>query len=212
MIKVIKQILPKDQPYNLAVSMGADSVATLFWLKGKGYDITPLHFNHALRPQNHEMHHKFEELCRALNLEGKSEIGSGLKTEAECREARLDFFSRMSDGRSIITAHHLNDWVESYLLNCFRGHPNHNPFELVTEFPQFTILHPFLLTKKLDFYQFLSRNGWMSYVVEDETNQVTKGSRRNWVRNDIIPQLKLQKISLEKFAKRKVQKLLERVK
>ena len=48
-------------------------------------------------------------------------------------------------------------------------------------------------------------------MVEDETNQVTKGSRRNWVRNDIIPQLKLQKISLEKFAKRKVLKLLERV-
>ena len=209
MIKVIKQILPKDRPYNLAVSMGMDSVATLFWLKGKGYDITPLHFNHNLRPQNQKMHEKFLDLCKTLNIEGRSEVGSGLKTEAECREARLDFFSRM--GRPIITAHHLNDWVESYLLNCFRGHPNHNPFELVTEFPQFTILHPFLLTKKEDFQQFLERNGWKCHVVEDETNQVTKGSRRNWVRNDIIPQLKLQKISLEKFAKRKVLKLLERV-
>lgn len=209
MIKIIKQILPKDRHYHLALSMGIDSVAALFWLKAKGYQVTPLHFNHNLRAQNGIMHESFLKLCEFLKLDGKSEIGVGLKTEKECRNARLDFYSRAVEGGTIITAHHLNDWVESYLMNCLRGHPNHNPFKLESEFNNFKIIHPFLLTKKADFKQFLERNGWMEYVVEDESNKTFKGSRRNWVRNCVVPEMAKQKLSLEKFAKRRIGKMAE---
>jgi tRNA(Ile)-lysidine synthase TilS/MesJ len=209
MINIIKQIVPKEKHYFLALSMGVDSVAALFWLKSKGYNITPLHFNHNLRAQNAIMHDGFLKLCEFLKLEGKSEIGVGLKTEADCRNARLKFYSNVSQGETIITAHHLNDWVESYLINCLRGHPNHIPFELESNFDNFKISHPFLLTRKVDFKQFLDRNGWTQFVVEDETNSVIKGSRRNWIRNSIIPQMKSQKLSLEKFAKRRIGKMLE---
>jgi tRNA(Ile)-lysidine synthetase-like protein len=209
MIKIIKQILPKEAHYHMAVSMGIDSVAALFWLRSKGYQVTPMHFNHNLRAQNGTMQDKFLELCSKLGLEGKTEIGVGLKTEAECRNARLNFYSKVAKNGTIITAHHLNDWVESYLLNCLRGHPHHRPFELVSQFPDFKVAHPFLLTKKQDFRQFLERNGWMEHVVQDESNSVIKGSRRNWVRNSIIPQMTSQKLSLEKFAKRKIEKLAQ---
>jgi tRNA(Ile)-lysidine synthase TilS/MesJ len=209
MIKVIKSILPKDKHYHIAVSMGVDSVAALFWLRWKGYSFTPLHFNHNLRAQNKIMQDRFLELCKFLNLEGKTEIGVGLKTEAECREARLNFYSQAAKDGTIITAHHLNDWVESYLLNCLRGHPNKHPFELESKFPNFTVIHPFLLTVKDDFQQLLKRNGWMDWVVQDSTNSVIKGSRRNWLRCDIIPEMKKQKLSLEKYAKRRIEKLVE---
>lgn len=209
MIKVIKQILPKDREYHVAVSMGVDSVAALFWLRAKGYKIVPLHFNHNLRAQNGTMHERFLNLCQKLGLEGKSEIGLNLVTEADCRNARLDFYSKAAKGGTIITAHHLNDWVESYLMNCFRGHPNHHPFELVSSFDDFKIAHPFLLTRKSDFRQFLERNGWMDYVVEDQSNFVVKGSRRNWVRNCVVPEMAKQKLSLEKFAKRRIGKMAE---
>lgn len=208
MIKIIKQIAPKDQHYHVAVSMGVDSVAILFWLRSKGYQITPLHFNHNLRAQNGTMHERFIDLCKDFNLNGISDIGLGLKTEAECRNARLDFYRRAAQNGTIITAHHLNDWVENYLLNCLRGHPNHTAIPLISNFEKFNLIHPFLLSKKSDFKQYLERNDWMKYVVEDETNQVTKGSRRNWVRNAIIPQMTSQKLSLEKFAKRRINKLL----
>lgn len=208
MIKIIKPIAPKEEHYYLAVSMGVDSVAALFWLKGKGYQVTPLHFNHNLRPQNHLMMEKFWDLCKLLNLNGRSGIGENLNTEADCRQARLDFYSRVADGGTIITAHHLNDWVENYLLNCFRGHPHHDPMPLVSNFDNFNLIHPFLLSKKSDFKQYLERNGWLKYVVEDDSNNVVKGSRRNWIRNDIIPQMNLQKLSLEKFAKRQISNLL----
>jgi tRNA(Ile)-lysidine synthetase-like protein len=209
MIKIIKEIAPKENHYFVAVSMGVDSVAVLFWLKSKGYNITPLHFNHNLRAQNGTMQDRFFDLCKYLNLNGISDIGLNLKTEAECRNARLNFYSKVANSGTIITAHHLNDWVENYLLNCLRGHPNHNSIPVVSDFDNFKLIHPFLLTRKKDMKQYLERNHWMHFVVEDESNAVLKGSRRNWVRNVIIPQMTLQKLSLEKFAKRKISKQLQ---
>lgn len=208
MIRVIKQILPKDQPYYLALSMGVDSVAALFWMLWKGYKVTPLHFDHNLRAQNEIMHQRFIQLCNDMNLNGKSEVWSkGFGTEAECREARLDFYTRAAKNGTIVTAHHLDDWIENYLLNCLRGHPNHTPISLVSNFENYKVIHPFLLSKKTDFKQYLERNGYMKYVVEDESNKITKGSRRNWVRTAIIPQMTSQKLSLEKFARRRIGKL-----
>ena len=115
----------------------------------------------------------------------------------------------MANGGTVITAHHLNDWVESYLMNCMRGCPEKNPFEVETRFKNFNILHPFLLTRKCDFEEYIERNMLMKFFVEDETNLVNKGSRRNWVRNDLIPLMKQQDISLEKFAKRSINDLYD---
>ena len=208
MIRVVKSILPKEKEYHLAVSMGVDSVAALFWLRWKGYRVTPLHFNHNLRSQNFVMHERFLVLCEELGIKGKSETWArGMGTEAECRDARLDFYSRSASGGTIITAHHLDDWIESYLLNCLRGHPGKKPFQLQSQFPDFKIVHPFLPTRKRDFIQFLERNNWMDWVVQDETNRVVKGSRRNWIRSAIIPEMTRQRLSLEKYAKRKIEKL-----
>jgi tRNA(Ile)-lysidine synthetase-like protein len=213
MIKIIKDIAPKDRHYFIAVSMGIDSVAAFLWLRSKNYNITPIHFNHKLRPQNDLMENKFIELCDKLNIEYKIGHGCDLLTEKDCRQARLNFYNSVVDG-SLITAHHLNDYVESYLLNCFRGHPHHRPFELVSYFDNYKIIHPFLLTYKKDFEQFLARNDYLKYTVKDESNFITKGSRRNWIRNAIVPEMKQNKLSLEKFAKRSVIKLInsERVK
>jgi tRNA(Ile)-lysidine synthetase-like protein len=208
MIKIYKKLLDEKSHYFLACSMGVDSVAALFWLKSKGYNITPLHFNHNLRAQNGTMHEKFLEVCRFLNIEGKSEIGINLNTEADCRNARLNFYARATQNGTIITAHHLNDWVESYILNCFRGHPHHTPIEFESQFENFKIIHPFLQTRKKDFRQFLERNNYLRFVVEDQSNFTTKGSRRNWVRNVIIPEMTKQKFSLEKYAKRKINKII----
>lgn len=205
MIKIIKQILPKDRTYHVAVSMGTDSVAALLWMHWKGYRAVPLHFNHGLRPQNNAMQERFTELCCDFGLDGIVGEGNGLSTEAECRNARLEFYSTEANGGQVVTAHHLDDWVESYLLNCFRGHPNHEPFELESSFGCFNVLHPFLLTSKKDFRQFLERNNYLKYVVQDETNGIVKGSRRNWVRHNILPEMEKQRLSLEKYAKRKIE-------
>ena len=209
MIKIIKNIVPKNQHYFVAVSMGVDSVAAFLWLKSKNYNVTPVHFNHKIRPQNDLMENKFIELCNKLNVNYKIGHGSdNLITERDCRQARLEFYNSLGGG-SLITAHHLNDYVESYLLNCFRGNPHHIAFELISYFENYKVIHPFLLTSKKDFLQYLARNDYLKYTVQDESNSITKGSRRNWIRSKIIPDMKSNKLSLEKFAKRSVIKLID---
>jgi len=212
MIKIIKDLTPKGEKYYFAVSMGVDSVAAYFWMKMKGYDVTPLHFNHHLRVQNDLMESKFVELCEATNAPKIIGHGVNLKTEKECRDARIKFYSSVvEEGANILTAHHLNDWVESYLMNCFRGHPNHTAISFESYFNNFTLVHPFLLSRKSDFVQFAERNNLMRFVVTDETNSEIVGSRRNWVRNVIVPEMTNQELSLEKFAERRIKRSLKKV-
>lgn len=209
MIKTIKTILPKDKKYYVAVSMGVDSVAAVSFMKNKGYEVIPVHFNHALREQNFCMMEKFLNFCTEMGLCGHVGVGKDLSTESDCRDARINFYSKIAKDGVVVTAHHINDWVESYLLNCFRGHAHHNPFELVSNFGSFSIVHPFLLSRKKDFVEYVDRNGLSKYIVEDETNIVVKGSRRNWVRNHIVPEMTKHKLSLEKFAQRQVLQLAD---
>lgn len=235
MIKVIKQLVNKESKYFFALSMGVDSLGAFLWMRNRGYKLIPAHFNHKLRPQNDLMEDKFNKMCKDLNIncfEYRSSdrfriLTSILRdldtTEAASRDLRLKFYehivSDVTAPKEIITAHHLNDYVESYLLNCLRGHPNHTPIEFFSEFniedkqyfdgKYYKIIHPFLLSTKRDFRQYLERNNYMKYVVEDETNVENKGSRRNWLRNTIIPEMKKNKISLEKFAKNKINSHLQ---
>lgn len=212
MIRTVREILPKDKTYYIAVSMGVDSIAAAHFLNNKGYRLIPIHFNHNLRDQNFVMMEKFLDFCTNIGLSGHIGVGNKLITEKDCRNARLNFYSKIAKNGNVITAHHINDWVESYLLNCFRGQPNNNIFSLVSNFDSFSILHPFLLTRKKDFKEYVERNHLTKYLVEDETNSIIKGSRRNWIRNFIIPQMKENKLSLEKFAQRKIIELIADIK
>ena len=212
MIKFIK-VFPKNEKFFLSLSMGVDSVAAFHYLLSKEYKFVPVHFNHNLRSQNDIMEKKFFDLCKKFNINGKAGSKLGFNygvciTEADCRNARLNFYKSL--GGNIVTAHHLNDWVESYLLNCLRGKPHHKPFELISEFSEFKIIHPFLLSRKKDFFEYVSRNGLKEFVEEDETNFLVKGSRRNWVRNKLIPDMKDQKLSLEKYALREIKKEIDK--
>jgi tRNA(Ile)-lysidine synthase len=209
MIRVPREILSKEKHYYIAVSMGIDSLAAMFWMINEKFSVTAIHLNHSLRPQNDEMQESFVRVCKSFSIPYITESIKCDPSESDCRTKRLEFFSSVAKGGTVITAHHLNDWVESYLMNCFRGCPEKRPFDVETRFKDFNILHPFLLTRKSDFEQYVDRNMFMRFFVEDETNHINKGSRRNWVRNDLIPILKQQDISLEKFAKRSVNELYE---
>lgn len=212
MIKLIKQLINKENPLYVATSMGIDSLASLHWLRWKGYKVIAVHFNHKIRKQNDEMEKNFKKFCRDFNIEGLCGYGGNLKTESDCRRARIEFYSTIFvKKQTIVTAHHLNDWIESYLLNCFRGKPGHEPIPFKSRFSNHEIVHPFLLTKKKDFQQYVDRNGLRHYIIEDETNLILKGSRRNWIRQTIVPEMLRNQISLERFAKKRIEMLVQEV-
>jgi tRNA(Ile)-lysidine synthase TilS/MesJ len=171
------------------------------------------HYNHNLREQNQEMAKMFSKFMEDFFIRYWSIIETRQKdlpaTEAILREDRLKSISSRFHRSIIVTAHHLDDCVESYLLNCFRGHTDYQPIPFITEYhtnPNMNVItHPFLFTKKQDFIDYAVKYDLMKYVVEDNTNTVVKGSRRNFIRNEIIPLLKREKMGLATIVKKKMQ-------
>lgn len=212
MIETLRFLIPdKKEKLYLAVSMGTDSLCGTHWLIKKGYkNLCLLHFNHKIRSQNNLMEKKFIEFCSTYKLPFIIGKGNNLKTEVECRRARLEFYQSInSEDKKIITFHHLDDWVETYLLNCFRGNPNHNSIPIQSDFSNYKILHPFLVTKKGCLKQYGIRNNLERFIIEDETNKKIKGSRRNWIRNIILKEMHKQKLCLHKYAKKQIQKQIK---
>ena len=229
MIKFSKQILDKAtqlnelQQYVLMCSSGVDSIAGVHYMLSKvnkrdRYRYKVFHLNHKLRPQNDKM---AESFCGFMNTElhdfsktvitrnGKNEMMPN--TEADLRYFRLTALMTYIHRNVIVSFHHLNDCVESYLLNCIRGHDSYQPIPFWTEWKTETTnvaCHPFLFTKKKDLIDYCEKYDLMKYVVEDETNTVSKGSRRNMIRNEIIPILQRDKVGLETIVAKKMQKRL----
>jgi tRNA(Ile)-lysidine synthase TilS/MesJ len=233
MIKFSKEIMdlafrkmPKFNSLNVLCSMGVDSVAAAHYCVtklglGKKYDflISPRHFNHALRKQNDLMETSyismmFENGFRGggyppINLKKAGFYGNAVdKTEDTLRQARLEYIKKNIDCTILITGHHLDDATESYMMNVLRGKEGYLPIPFVTEVGTNLIVHPFLFTKKADFRQYAERKDLMKFVVEDETNKVTKGSRRNFIRNEIIPLLQREKMGIDTIVRKKMEERL----
>jgi tRNA(Ile)-lysidine synthase TilS/MesJ len=201
-IQYITEIRPDDV---MSVSGGIDSIAACFWLmKFKGIKKV-YHFNHKLRQQNDLMEKSVESFCKDFNLElFKEESRENMNSENEFRKHRLDSFFKKYEG-NLITAHTLNDAVESYLFNCFRGHSEFLPIPIQTKMnnSDFNIIHPFLLTTKEQFKDIIDKNQLDKYIIEDETNSISSYCQRNWIRHEIVPQLKDRNLHLEKLIKKK---------
>jgi len=193
-------------------SSGVDSIAAthFFVNKIKQHNVATLHFNHNLRLQNHEMATSYRHFCVSLRIYPFVEnIFCKGKTENECRTERLKILNEHHN-TIFISAHHLDDCVESYLLNVLRGKEGFIPIPFITKLERTSscIIHPFLFTKKSDFIEYAEKHDLMKHVVEDETNKQIKGSRRNLMRNKIIPILNEEKMGLQTIVKKKLKQRL----
>ena len=229
MIKFSKEImelaLSKMQRCDLVkvmCSMGVDSLAVSHFFEKKIKDKYGswgiMHFNHEQRQQNYLMEERYSNFgynygiprYSPVRLKSGGYYASSLEpTEDNFREARLNYIKRSLHRNTIfITAHHLDDATESYMMNILRGKEGFLPIPFITEVETNLIVHPFLFTKKKDFIQYAEKNDLMKYVVEDETNKVTKGSRRNFIRNEIMPLIQREKIGLDTIVKKKMHERL----
>jgi tRNA(Ile)-lysidine synthase TilS/MesJ len=234
MIKFSKEIMelalrrmPNCNNIKILCSSGIDSIASSHYyhdevenvygkFKYRSYGI--FHFNHQQRPQNDLMETSYKNFgydCNiprfsAIPLKNMGYYGNNVvPTEDGLRQARLNYIKNMYDHNIFITAHHLDDATESYMLNVLRGKEGFLPIPFITEVGTNLIVHPFLFTKKKDFIDYVYNSGFLkSYIVEDETNKVTKGSRRNFIRNEIIPLIQREKMGLDTIVRKKMQERL----
>ena len=193
-----KQLISEQDRVLVALSGGADSVALLRVLLQLGYQCEAAHCNFHLRGEESDRDELFvRRLCDELHVNlhvvhfatEEHAKEHGLSIEMAARELRYAWFEelRVSSGQDVIAvAHHLDDSVETFLLNLARGTginglkgiPIRNGF----------IVRPLLeVTREeiLDYLKYLHQD-----YVTDSTN-LEDVYMRNKIRLDIIPLFRL---------------------
>jgi len=187
--------------YVLAVSGGVDSMVLLDILsklevRNQKISLTVAHFDHGIRPDSREDRKLIEEITRRYKLPfvyAEGALGEGA-SEEQARAARYKFLGDVQknvQARGIITAHHLDDVVETATHNLLRGTGRKGMSSLKSVDG---IIRPLLQVPKNHLLTYARDNGlaWR----EDSTNQDLR-YKRNYIRHVILP--KLRQSSPEKF-------------
>ena len=124
--------LEQKASYSLAISGGLDSMVLLHLMKRlkPQAKLTVAYYHHG--PSKDPSQKKYRDDCLELvrsesafqpNISFVTETcAEELQSESAFRTARWDFFKRVfQDGQPILTAHHLDDWVETLTLKLIRG-------------------------------------------------------------------------------------------
>lgn len=114
--------------------------------------------------------------------------------EEHWRIERYAFLDNLQ--RDIITAHHLDDCVETYLWSMMHGTAKVIPYR------RNRVVRPFLLTPKADLVAWAERNNvpWIDDASNDDTKYM-----RNYVRHELMPHALHINPGLAKVVARKVE-------
>ena len=186
------ELLNKNETVVLAYSTGVDSVVLLDILIKLGYKVVIAHVNHNFRDESKNEELYTREFCAKNNL--NLEIynfhhDSKTNFEAKAHEARYNFFKQVAKkyhSRTIITAHHKNDNLESILIKLFKGSNLYGYSGIVPDvvYQNYHIVRPLLSLDKSEIYQYAENNN-LTYF-EDKTNECLT-YKRNSIRHNLIP-------------------------
>jgi len=188
----------------LAVSGGIDSVALCELCKQSKFNFIIAHCNFQLRGEESERDEIFvNELARKYNvpiLIKKFDtylyaLENKLSIQVAARQLRYSWFNEILESKQeaettqvrakyLLTAHHLDDNIETMLMNLFKGTGITGLRGMLPK--QNRILRPLLFARKKDIIEF-ARNNNLNYV-EDSSNESDKYTR-NYFRNHLLPDI-----------------------
>lgn len=187
------KILNQQYFYVLAVSGGPDSMFLLDNLRQKGYRLAVAHVNYHKRKESDRDEKLVKRYCRTWNLPcfvcpiESSEQLSAKNFQAWAREKRYSFFRKIAQQNQtkyILTAHHLNDHLETYLFQKQRKSlVKHWGLSSKVRWKDVYILRPLIHLSKEQIYQYLSKKK-IPYVI-DQTNYLPT-YQRNIIRQKMI--------------------------
>lgn len=186
-----------DKKLLLAVSGGVDSVVLLYLFQQLEFDIAVAHCNFSLRAKESDADELFvASLCKKADVPFFSQKFDTKKFANEhklsiqeaARNLRYAWFDELLANNNldyILTAHHLDDSVETFLIHFSRG----TGLDGLVGIPEQnnTIIRP-LLPFSRDEIETFAREKQIVWR-EDESNASTK-YLRNKLRHDVIPILK----------------------
>lgn len=175
MIRLLQK-LPRS--LTLAVSGGVDSMCMLDFLKRK-HDVTCAFFHHGT--ENSQVAYEFlKNYCQTGKIPFISEKitmerPSGTSLEEFWRDQRYKFLEKFD---TVVTAHNLDDCVETWVWSSLHGQPKLIPYR------RNNVVRPFLATEKQKLIEWCQRNEvpW----TEDTSNTNIKFTR-NYIRHEMMP-------------------------
>ena len=187
----------KEKKLLLAISGGIDSVVLAYLLQQLDYDISLAHCNFKLRGIESDGDEQFvRDFASENNLKlfatsfdtESFAKDNKLSIQVAARQLRYIWFHQLLEENSldyILTAHHLDDNLETFLINLTRG----TGLEGLTGIPvqNDKIVRPLLTFSREEIEKFASENKieWR----EDSSNSSDK-YLRNKLRHDVVPILK----------------------
>lgn len=188
-----KYELENEAHFVLAVSGGIDSMALLqamVTVKPQAH-FTVAYFHHG--DAETETQTQYRNRCEQIIRKTCEELSSSVKiefqtaraiekltSEASMRDARWDFLkSLVTENQPILTAHHLDDWVETLTLKLIRGvgpdgFINFKAWDGV-------VFRPFLECHKSDLKTYIDSKN--TKYIDDPSNE-SDHYLRNWLRNE----------------------------
>jgi len=195
LIGQLRELLPRYSAEKLlvAVSGGIDSMVCAHILHKYRYPVSIVHCNFQLRGEESDEDAAFVNKWAAKNnipcLEKKFRLKKtrGESTQMLARDARYEWFGQLAKEKDfgyIVTAHHLDDMIETSLMNIIRG----TGINGLKGMPAMNgnIIRPmvFISRKEIEAYAKKEKIKWR----EDSSNK-TEAYKRNKIRHQLIPLL-----------------------
>ena len=206
----------KDKKLLIAISGGLDSVVLYHILTSLNFNISLTHCNFNLRGKESYLDEEFvnnlsqktsnQIFIKSFDTEKYSKENK-LSTQIAARELRYTWFQELVEKHNfdyILTAHHADDNLETFLINLTRG----TGLEGFTGIPKINgnIVRPLLPFSREEILKYAKENKieWR----EDASNASTKYTR-NKLRHQVIPVLKEINPSLLSSFKKTLENLQE---
>lgn len=181
----------------LAVSGGKDSVCMTQLFHEAGLNFALAHCNFQLRGEASDADEQFvKALAKSLNVDFFStsfdttgySSDRGISTQMAARDLRYNFFEELINEHGfagVATAHHMDDVVETMLLNLSRGTGIAGLHGILPV--RGHLYRPLLFTNSDEILVYLSNKGMIWR--EDQTNSEIK-YKRNLLRHKVLPVLR----------------------
>ncbi len=192
------EALPAQQQIKVAYSGGMDSHVLLHALRQTlAHDgwkrLSAIHVNHGLHPDADQWAIHCEHVCRhlrvALDIVEVRLVKAKEGPEAAARRARYAAFEqRLQEGDALLTAHHLDDQAETFLLQLLRGS---GPAGLSAMPAEAALGSGRLLRPLLDVPRDAIRDYAVGHALEfiqDPSNRELRYDR-NYLRHEIMPRI-----------------------
>jgi len=190
----------RNKKFVVGFSGGRDSSALLHFLNRFrdefSLELYPCHINHRLRTGADDDEKFALKVCGKYSL--KLEVIRGdvkniakrehMSAEQAARKLRIESFTQFKEKHNadyIVTAHHMDDLIETFFLKVFQGTAVYNLKGFSYE--NKTFLRPMLEIGGDEIDEYICENQIM-YVNDPTNNDVN--IPRNWIRHKMIPEIK----------------------